>query len=460
MTDRTGNGIRMRLVADGSASRDEFDSSDEANERIGAQFSQIGAPGDSEGSVQPFSVTTPTFQPLVSRQEFGGGTQRVENGNVSAMERARLSANKRRKRRFLNPDGDGQFDRQNSVGSLPVVLMFCCFGAILLLIVVFLIVQPTVRFSDKAGCTQRDFDNYQRGYGRDNGSCTLNHRQYLLSVCSSESNNATYYDAGGPDGVHAPVEDTSITFRPAHGNVAVCVRFDLFGVVGGDADCTKAYLQINGSQTNGALDGKYCNERLPTIPQMLVCSELGQDLKFRFVAAYSDEEVVPPESFGWEAHVSCGNPGCTNPYFGNYKAEATVDDLTCEDRHGAADVVEFCTNAVYYDSGGPTGNYATNEFTGRTFKSSDPSKVLCFTFVDFDVICSGDADDDDSGDVGGELGIVNSVFAVDNQRYCNSDPVTINKKICSKPNGAPIQFRFRSDDGLTGAGWKALVTCE
>lgn len=391
----------------------------------------------------------------------GGG-----GGNAQADEVKRRNARSARWRRFNNPDDPNSFSAANGVGGIATACICCIFVLILVLLIVFVVVYPSLQYARSEGCTQSDFDNYQRGFGIDNGSCVIAQKQDVLSVCDNASHVAHYYDSGGANGTHALAEDTTLTFRPASSLVGVCVDFHTFSVVGGDADCSHAYLKVSGSKQD---DGVYCNERR-ALPRHMICSAaVGKDLVFQFVSNYgaatatsspATDAEVPESSKGWNATLHCGVPGCTHSYFANYDAAATLDDRTCVDNHGADDVTRVCTNFYWYDSGGANDTYKANEFTGRAFIPAVEDRVLCFEFDDFEV--NGGIADGTCNDASSDwLEIANA--ATDAGKYCSDTGKSVpeHTKICSKEGGEPIYMHFYSNaDGDVGAGWRAYVTCE
>lgn len=108
-------------------------------------------------------------------------------------------------------------------------------------------------------------------------------------------------------------------------------------------------------------------------------------------------------------------------------------------------------SAVFIDKGGVSSNYSNNTSFTTTLTAPTNFKVKV-QFDEFDL-------EESSGCVYDYLKIYNgtSTNAPLIGTYCGiTSPGTI---VASNPSGA-LTFQFRADEGVTGTGWKSIVTCE
>lgn len=104
-------------------------------------------------------------------------------------------------------------------------------------------------------------------------------------------------------------------------------------------------------------------------------------------------------------------------------------------------------NALFYDSGGPNGDYSNNENLTYTFLPASPNAYIKVEFLSFvtelnyDSLMIYDAANTNSGYLG--------------KWHGTNSPGTI---IAQNPSGA-LTFKFKSDNIVVKSGWAAKVTC-
>ncbi len=366
--------------------------------------------------------------------------------------------------RLYNPEDPRNLSKRTPLNTTAVAVLFLVFCAIIVAVIVIGIFLSDITNRGKEGCTLRNYDNYQRGFGIDNGSCIVEHspNQNKRIVGCPES-KATYYDIGGPDDGYAIEDDdddddpySSVLRLVAQEDPTkedtICVRFLEFDINGHDNTCVAASMNITGS--GNGFDGIYCNQKNPLQSDQLICGNGGNtELYFNFTTDGSTNGT------GWQAEIICGLRGCNHTGYENFDSSAEIDDGTCTSFHPSSNtedsIIELCGDGSYLDSGGESGEYPSNEFIQKVFNSSDPERVLCFEFTSFDVQ-SG------CGDCCDFLFVEESSTAYDGPldgMHCNGLTSLQNEKICSKL-GEPIYFKFSSDPTIEKEGWKAIITCE
>jgi len=307
------------------------------------------------------------------------------------------------------------------------VLFICCCCICCFIVIIAITASASTAYivhANDEGCTRFRFDNYQRGYGIDNGSCFIEHKfAKNVKVCGGTQTFALYYDSGGLTEDYQQNENSTLDFVVAENNA--CFEFVNFQVAGADSDCTDAFLRVG--------DEKKCAQKDPfTLGEPMTCTN--SSIEFQF---FSSSTATP--TAGWLANIHCGVPGCLSNMFENYDDEATIDDYTCEELHKEANH-SLCTFASYYDSGGLTGVYKANESSTEMFTSSDTEKTLCFLFDDFDVHPSD------------SLTVIGS--AANDGVYNNANPIPAH--LCAL---ATIEFLFESDLTAETSGWRARTSC-
>lgn len=402
-------------------------------------------------------VETLSFADLKRREGLigqNGQQEVVVNGNDKVAQTPDFS----RDPRFYNPDDPRNISNRNPLNTTAVVVLCLVFLALIVAVIVLGVSLQGIANKNKEGCTLGDYDNFQRGFGIDNGSCFVEHsfnRNKRIEGCPETV--ATYYDLGGPDDGYKfddPTLDddddpysTETRFvsedDPDTLNV-LCFNFTEFDVVGGNPNCDNAFLNVTGSVSS---DGVYCNEN--PIPDELICTaEGGAEITYNFTTDGSTD------GDGWSATILCGRKGCTTPGYQNFDKDAQIDDGSCKQFHPPSntqsEIMQLCGPGSYYDSGGPDDDYKNNEFVQKVFNSTDPNKKLCFEFVVWDVQdgCAPCCD----------TLIVDESSTGHDGIHCNGATSLQNEIVCSKP-GEPIFFKFSSDASGTADGWGADVTC-
>ncbi|HWY12690.1 MAG TPA: CUB domain-containing protein, partial [Bacteroidia bacterium] len=249
-----------------------------------------------------------------------------------------------------------------------------------------------------------------------------------FSVRSTNYNmgNATYtitcpgphnfYDSGGPAGNYANNETYTITFYPSVAGQCISVSFTSF-TTEACCDNLKAY---DGPNAASPLLGTFAGTTLPP-----TITSTGGPITFVFT---SDASINFP---GWVATISC--VACPPPP-AYYLMSNTNVTLTCPP-----------TYTLFYDSGGPAGNYSNSENLTKTFTAP---AGYCLRFS-FNSAFQTEACCDKLSIYDGPSGLSPLIGTYSN----TSGPGIITS------SGSSITFSFTSDASINYAGWEATVTC-
>lgn len=355
--------------------------------------------------------------------------------------------------------------RPRSMGVSRTTLI-CCIILIILVVIGVIIgafFLQGITNRDKSGCTESHYDNYKRGFGIDDGSCFFNQRKNDKKIKTCPEIRSFYYDVGGRNGNYTPEEwenvivNATTTFvlhddddEPDKELCFTINEFDVENNDDDDDDCDNASLSILG--TDGQ-DGTYCNGNPPPL-DTLICADSEDKLDFTW---FSDGTT---NATGWDIEFECGVVGCTIEGSQNFNPDATIDDdsciilpLTIDDEN----IIELCPEnpLFFYDSGGPSNNYSLNEISLTQFQSSDPDKVLKFTYEEFDVgttnfFCS-------------EASLLISYGNTDSNdfvRRCNGNTAPTPGDNFQQLPGKITKFIFLSANISTADGWKIRIECE
>ena len=153
-----------------------------------------------------------------------------------------------------------------------------------------------------------------------------------------------------------------------------------------------------------------------------IVQSTGTSLTFKFVSDNSTQYA------GWQANISC----TTAPLPTYNMSNTTI--TTCE--------------AVFYDSGGPTGNYSNNENLVMTFCSADSSFVKVDFTRDNLGIYLGDGD----------------MLKIYDGPSISSSPLAIIygydiPEAISSITGPCLTFQFISSTANVRKGWQAIISC-
>ncbi|MGI5821449.1 MAG: CUB domain-containing protein [Bacteroidales bacterium] len=197
------------------------------------------------------------------------------------------------------------------------------------------------------------------------------------------------------------------------GSDYVTVTFLNFGFNLAAGDTLFAY---DGPNTSSPMIGAYCGTMIPEP----ISSQTGSCITFRFK---SDLTAV---SSGWRAVVECSSTPLVN---GEFKMMSGI---------------RYTCGGVFYDSGGPNGNYKNNESNTLTFVSSE-NRRLQFNFQTFYT------------EVGDNLYIYDGPTT-------NHPLIGVYSGSAGSPGivqstGTSMTFRFVSDGSYNYPGWAALISC-
>jgi Ig-like domain CHU_C associated/CUB domain len=211
----------------------------------------------------------------------------------------------------------------------------------------------------------------------------------------------TFYDNGGAGGNYVANESQVANIFPDTPGDIITVTFTAFNTESGN-DVLTVY---DGPNTTYPLIGNYSGT---TIPGPFTSTDLSGSLTFVFT---SNNTI---QSSGWAADITCFTP----PTCGN----------------------------TFYDSGGPSGDYISNELETTTFFPDTPGDVVTATFTAFytefiDDLYVYDGPDDSYPLIG--------VFS----------GTTIPGPFTSTDASGALTFVFDSDGSVEYSGWEANLTC-
>lgn len=239
----------------------------------------------------------------------------------------------------------------------------------------------------------------------DSSAQTYNMAAGTVNTCTGN-----FYDPGGSAANYGNNLNITQTFCSNAGN-CLSVNFTAFRTQGGN-DILTIY---DGPTTASPLIGTFSGTTSPgTVTSSTGC------LTFHFVSNASTTRS------GWAATISCG--GCGTTYLMNNNT-----------------AVSTCTG-LFYDSGGPAGNYANNQNFTKTFCSNTAGSCLRIEFISF-ALGTGDNFYVYDG---------NSVAAPLIGTYTNA--TTLPPSMLSSTGCLTV--RFTSNAANVGAGWQAIISCE
>lgn len=225
-----------------------------------------------------------------------------------------------------------------------------------------------------------------------------------------------FYDSGGPTGNYSNSENYTMTFYPSTVGQCIQLAFSAFNT----ESCCDQMVVYNGANTASPILGTFAGTTVPS-----TVTSTGGPITVKFT---SDGSV---NNAGWTASVSC--VACPPPP-NYYTMDNTNVTLTCPP-----------TYSLFYDSGGPTVNYANSESYTKTF-TAPAGYCLRFSFnsaFQTESCCDNlqiyDGPNTASPLVGTYLG--------------TTGPGIVTS------SGSSITFNFTSDGSVVYAGWEATITC-
>ena len=285
-------------------------------------------------------------------------------------------------------------------------------------------------------------------------------------------------------GIHGVVTD-SITGEPLEANITITSHDDAFSIVSSHLPAGDFHRPVKGGTWHlvASKDG-YC----PKVVEVSVNDYETVNLNVQLVpgncmvadfyasttdAALGQSISFTDNSFGeiasWSWTFEGGNPSTStlqNPTnisyseTGDYSVSLTISDaegntetLTREnyihvrETYNMQNATITTCSALFYDDGGPNGNYSNNKDFIMTFLPSTPDGTLEAIFEEFSLESGYDFLDiyDGTTTNAPHLG----------QYSGNNSPGTIT---ATNSEGA-LTFRFTSDYGVNEPGWKATVRC-
>lgn len=226
-----------------------------------------------------------------------------------------------------------------------------------------------------------------------------------VSTCSG-----TFYDSGGNGGNYTNNENYTITFSSSSGN-CIQLNFTAFRTQGGND-----YLYLyDGTSVAAPLIGNFSGTTSPGS-----VSAMSGSITIRFVSNGSNTRS------GWAASISCVS--CS----GNYNMTNGAVTNTCA--------------GIFYDSGGPSGNYTNNENRVHTFCSNGGAgSCLQVVFTAFNTQSNRDTltvfDGPNTSSV--RIGVYSGTTL---------PPTLVSSTGC-------LTFRFVSNSSTVRAGWSAIISC-
>lgn len=252
---------------------------------------------------------------------------------------------------------------------------------------------------------------------------SLSSQTYNISSGGSVSTcSGTFYDPGGT-GNYGNNQNYTMTFCPSTAGQVIQVTFTSF-----DLELDYDYLYIyDGNNTSAPLLGQFSGTPSLGTIKATVNNATGC-LTFKFV---SDGGTY---SSGWVATIAC----TSSPASAMYLISTGGTISTC--------------GGTFYDPGGPNCNYTNDLDHTITFCPSTSGKVIQVSFSSFntenysstyDRLFIYDGNSTSASLIGSYAG--------------SSSPGTIN--VTGSNSSGCLTFRFRSDDGTTGSGWVATISC-
>ena len=246
-----------------------------------------------------------------------------------------------------------------------------------------------------------------------NSSTFLMSDKSIDTICGGR-----FYDSGGPFANYFGNENKTMTFFPSDSGQFVGVNFTAF-----QTESLRDYLYIyDGPIAGNNLIGAYSGN---TLPGKIRARNITGALTFVFVSTGSTHLT------GWSAYFDCSSiPGSD---LGVYLMGDNVTDTIC--------------GGLFYDSGGMTGNYASNESKIMTFFPSSPGNFMAVNFSAFtlenalDVLYIYDGSDTLSALIGIYSGTTIPGYLV-----------------ARNPTGS-LTFRFITNNGGLYSGWAAVLSC-
>ncbi|MBL0048984.1 MAG: T9SS type A sorting domain-containing protein [Bacteroidetes bacterium] len=222
--------------------------------------------------------------------------------------------------------------------------------------------------------------------------------------------NGIFYDDGGADSLYAINKTSTMTFCPTTSNDYLIFNFPTqFELASGDT-----LFVYSGSTASTAPIGVYVGSNVGAI---ISSPQAGACITFKFISDGVSNTV------GWEGIMTCS---ATNPRYTMNMVSGTIP--TC--------------GGLFYDNGGPTGNYKTNSNSLVTFNSSNGNRLL-FNFSSLSTVYNLNVYDGNTlnapliGSYSGVLG-----------------PFSV------QSSGTSLTFRFITGNvSAQSAGWAATISC-
>lgn len=232
--------------------------------------------------------------------------------------------------------------------------------------------------------------------------------EYWMSPGLRVTCGGIFYDSGGPSGLYSSSAAQTMTFQSATGS-RLSLNFSSFSLEAG----TDNIYFFDGPSTAYPQIGSYSASSPGTV------TSTGQYLTVYFTSNNTNNYA------GWTAAISCAGPVLP----GYTMSSGTVTSCS----------------GVFYDPGGPAGNYANNANVTQTI-CSGTSDYLLFSFnSSASYLTTGDTlFVYDGASVASPLLAAYTYGA-------NYDPVT--------SSGTCLTFRFKSDASGVSTGWAASFSC-
>ncbi len=286
-------------------------------------------------------------------------------------------------------------------------------------------------------------------------------------------------------GIHGTVTDMA-TGTPIEATVTITSHDDMYSVVKSHLPAGDYHRPIKGGTytVTFTASGYYPHEEIVTVDDyetvtLNVQLEAGEGIIPDFTANMTDVALHGSVNFtdqtwganlvSWEWTFEGGEPatsnvqnptGITYNEIGHYDVSLTVTNANGESetvtKHNYIHVseaynmhngtIETC-NAMFYDDGGPIGNYSDRKDYTMTFLPATPGEMLEAVFEEFslennyDFLSIYDGTSTDASQIGEYTGA--------------NSPGTVT---ATNPEGA-LTFYFTSDYGVNQSGWVARIHC-
>lgn len=238
-----------------------------------------------------------------------------------------------------------------------------------------------------------------------------------ITTCSGN-----FYDAGGPSANYSNNQDFTMVIEPATTGQGIRLNFTSFALESATWDNLKIY---DGPSITSQPIGTFGGSVSPGIVETSFSNTSGK----MTLVFHSDSSV---NYAGWVATIECFTPVYQEQYIISNGGSAT----TC--------------SGVFYDAGGPGGNYVSNSNLTYTINPATVGQSVQLDFVSFNLETSYDRlyVYDGTNDTAPILTILSGTYTT----------LPVITASAANTSGS-LTFKFISDSSVNYSGWKANISC-